>query len=209
MPTFELPVLARRTVTCNAAARHRVGSSLCPMDSIRGQRTERGNDRSGARRRVQHAANVGSTDRQIFLDSSRVRRNTERDVEAARIGYETPNRRSTTARCERHARRSYQPFQCAARAASRKGCDWPGGPALAGKVGATAVLPWRRMWMIRVRPGRLLCKHSPHVLRVICGSGSAALYGEIACAGGCQGVPSIRSHRTAKAFLPCLRAVSM
>ena len=52
-------------------------------------------------------------------------------------------------------------------------------------------------------------KHSPHVLRVICGSGSAALYGEIACAGGCQGVPSMRSHRTAKAFLPCLRAVSM
>ena len=52
-------------------------------------------------------------------------------------------------------------------------------------------------------------KHSPHVLWVICGSGSAALYGEIACAGGCQGVPSMRSHRTAKAFLPCLRAVSM
>ena len=52
-------------------------------------------------------------------------------------------------------------------------------------------------------------KHSPHVLRVICGSGSAALYGEIACAGGCQGVPSMRSHRSAKAFLPCLRTVSM
>jgi predicted metalloendopeptidase len=27
-----LPVLARRTVTCNAAARHRVASSLCPME---------------------------------------------------------------------------------------------------------------------------------------------------------------------------------
>ncbi len=58
-------------------------------------------------------------------------------------------------------------------------------------------------------PPLTVSKHSPHVLRVICGSGSAALYGEIACAGGCQGVPSMRSHRTAKAFRPCLRAVSM
>ena len=60
-----------------------------------------------------------------------------------------------------------------------------------------------------LRCPRFSGKHSPHVLRVICGSGSAALYGEIACAGGCQGVPSMRSYRTAKAFLPCLRAVSM
>src|SRR5260370_6290631 len=52
-------------------------------------------------------------------------------------------------------------------------------------------------------------KHSPHVLRVICGSGPAALYGEIACAGGCQGVASMGSHMTAKAFLPFLPAVSM
>lgn len=47
LPTFELPVLARRTVTCKAAARHRVASSLCPMENIGGPWTERENDRSG------------------------------------------------------------------------------------------------------------------------------------------------------------------
>ncbi len=67
---------------------------------------------------------------------------------------------------------------------------------------------WRDVIDINLT-GTFKRKHSPHVLRVICGSGSAALYGEIACAGGCQGVPSMRSHRTAKAFRPCLRAVSM
>jgi hypothetical protein len=47
LSAFELPVLARRTVTCNAAARRRVASSLCPMESMPGQWTERGNDRYG------------------------------------------------------------------------------------------------------------------------------------------------------------------
>ena len=52
-------------------------------------------------------------------------------------------------------------------------------------------------------------KHSP-----LCTQGDLARvfalgYGECACAGGCQGLPSMRSHKTVKALRPCLRAVSM
>ena len=63
-----------------------------------------------------------------------------------------PNRRSGTVRCNRHVRRPYQRFQCAARAQSRKGHDLPGRRAVARKVGAAvyractgapaAPLPW-------------------------------------------------------------------
>ena len=59
------------------------------------------------------------------------------------------------------------------------------------------------------RSGQRQRKHSPRVRRVICGSGLAVVYGEIACAGGCQRVPSMRSYSTVMALRPCLRAVSM
>jgi putative transposase len=52
-------------------------------------------------------------------------------------------------------------------------------------------------------------KHSAHS-RVVMGSASAGGgYGENACAGGRQGLPSMRSCRTSMAFMPCLRAVSV
>ena len=56
---------------------------------------------------------------------------------------------------------------------------------------------------------RVHCKHSAHSRMVMGGAGSGWGYGENACTGGRQGVPSMRSCRTSMAFLPCLRAVSM
>ena len=52
-------------------------------------------------------------------------------------------------------------------------------------------------------------KHSAHSRVVMGSAGSGWGYGENACAGGRQGLPSMRSCRTSMAFLPCLRAVSM
>ena len=49
-----------------------------------------------------------------------------------------PTRRSRTVRCKCHARRAYQPFQCAASPA-RKGVTGPGGPAVAGTVEPTVL----------------------------------------------------------------------
>ncbi len=40
-------------------------------------------------------------------------------------------------------------------------------------------------------------------------AGAGGGYGENAAAGGRHGLPSMRPHRTVKAFSPCLRAVSM
>ena len=52
-------------------------------------------------------------------------------------------------------------------------------------------------------------KHSAHSRVVMGSAGFGWGYGENACAGGRQGLPSMRSCRTSMAFLPCLRAVSM
>ncbi len=52
-------------------------------------------------------------------------------------------------------------------------------------------------------------KHSAHSRAVMGSAGSGCGYGENACAGGRQGLPVMRSHKTVKALRPCLRAVSM
>jgi transposase len=55
----------------------------------------------------------------------------------------------------------------------------------------------------------MICKHSAQPRVVMVSAGFHGGYGVNACAGGRQGLPVMRSYRTAKAFLPCLRAVSM
>src|ERR1039457_293442 len=52
-------------------------------------------------------------------------------------------------------------------------------------------------------------KHSPGGRRVMDGAVLGRFYGEMACAGGCQGLPSMSWCRTWRAPWPCLRAVSM
>ena len=52
-------------------------------------------------------------------------------------------------------------------------------------------------------------KHSAHARAVMGSAGFGGCYGESACAGGRQGLPSMRSCRTSMALRPCLRAVSM
>ena len=54
-----------------------------------------------------------------------------------------------------------------------------------------------------------VCKHSAHARAVMGSAGFGGCYGESACAGGRQGLPSMRSCRTSMAWRPCLRAVSM
>src|SRR5260370_14508112 len=52
-------------------------------------------------------------------------------------------------------------------------------------------------------------KHSAHARAVMGSAGFGGCYGESACAGGRQGLPSMRSCRASMALRPCLRAVSM
>ena len=55
----------------------------------------------------------------------------------------------------------------------------------------------------------LVGKHSAHARAVLGSASFGGCYGESACAGGRQGLPSMRSCRTSMALRPCLRAVSM
>ena len=52
-------------------------------------------------------------------------------------------------------------------------------------------------------------KHSAHARAVMGSAGFGGCYGESACAGGRQGLPSMRSCKASMALRPCLRAVSM
>ena len=63
--------------------------------------------------------------------------------------------------------------------------------------------------VIPIHSSTLAGKHSAHSRAVMGSAGCGSGYGENACAGGRQGLPSMRSCRTSMAFLPCLRAVSM
>ena len=54
----------------------------------------------------------------------------------------------------------------------------------------------------------IIRKQSAHARAVMGSAGFGWCYGENACTGGRQGLPSMRSCRTSMAFLPCLRAVS-
>ena len=64
---------------------------------------------------------------------------------------------------------------------------------------------WTGVETVRTGPR----KHSAHSRMVMGGAGFGGGYGENACAGGRQGLPSMRSCRTSMALRPCLRAVSM
>ncbi len=52
-------------------------------------------------------------------------------------------------------------------------------------------------------------KHSAHSRAVMGSADFGGCYGESACAGGRQGLPSMRPCRASMALRPCLRAVSM
>src|ERR1017187_9063693 len=86
-------------------------------------------------------------------------------------------------------------------------------PGVDGQVALTS--PDRAglaMYLHRHRQPRTVLpvrKHSPGGRRVMDGAVLGRFYGEMACAGGCQGLPSMSWCRTWRAPWPCLRAVSM
>jgi len=79
---------------------------------------------------------------------------------------------------------------------------------------ATVAAPANRKLVLLGDPGSgkstiTRCKHSAHARAVMGSASFGGCYGESACAGGRQGLPSMRSCRASMALRPCLRAVSM
>jgi hypothetical protein len=68
---------------------------------------------------------------------------------------------------------------------------------------------WHEVVSYPNQEGDISCKHSAHARAVMGSAGFGVCYGESACTGGRQGLPSMRSCRASMALRPCLRAVSM
>jgi hypothetical protein len=97
----------------------------------------------------------------------------------------------------------------------RSGADTMAAPHPCGHAGAVVddvPRPAARRGRHPVNRGTQLAVrvHARAAPRLVTGSAVAISgYGENACPGGRQSLPSMRSCRTSMAFLPCLRAVSM